>query len=188
MSDYTNAPATRLLATHCACCGRPLVDAVSVEYGMGPECRQDAFPEGVVDADRQAANKLVCEAAKAAQAGAVQAVLDLAEQIRALGFAVLADKVSRRFTEVAPEARKVDLTIEVFEGKNLLVKTPFRRKDADAFIAAWRAIPGRRYDRVRDANVIPAKEREALWNLLKRFFAGKWGKGPKGLFRVPNNG
>jgi len=28
-----------MLATHCAVCSRPLVDAASVEAGMGPDCR-----------------------------------------------------------------------------------------------------------------------------------------------------
>ena len=37
--DYTNAPATALVATHCALCGRALLDAASVESGMGPTCR-----------------------------------------------------------------------------------------------------------------------------------------------------
>lgn len=37
---YENAPATKLLATHCCCCARPLVDAKSVELGIGPECRK----------------------------------------------------------------------------------------------------------------------------------------------------
>lgn len=36
---YENAPATMMLATHCVCCGRALVDAVSVECGMGETCR-----------------------------------------------------------------------------------------------------------------------------------------------------
>ena len=35
---YETAPATLLVATHCACCARPLVDAVSVERGCGPDC------------------------------------------------------------------------------------------------------------------------------------------------------
>jgi hypothetical protein len=38
--SYESAPATKLLATHCACCSRPLVDAVSVETGIGPDCRK----------------------------------------------------------------------------------------------------------------------------------------------------
>ena len=39
MATYESAPSTILLATHCACCNRPLRDAVSVEAGMGPDCR-----------------------------------------------------------------------------------------------------------------------------------------------------
>lgn len=38
--SYEAAPATRMLATHCAACARPLVDAKSVETGMGPDCRK----------------------------------------------------------------------------------------------------------------------------------------------------
>jgi len=38
--SYESAPATKLLASHCACCGRPLVDSKSVEAGVGPECRK----------------------------------------------------------------------------------------------------------------------------------------------------
>lgn len=38
--SYENAPATKMLATHCACCARPLVDAESVELGIGPDCRK----------------------------------------------------------------------------------------------------------------------------------------------------
>jgi gamma-glutamylaminecyclotransferase len=40
MNGYENAPATRLLATSCACCGRALLDAISVEAGIGPDCRE----------------------------------------------------------------------------------------------------------------------------------------------------
>jgi exodeoxyribonuclease V alpha subunit len=38
--SYESAPSTRLLATHCAACGRALRDAPSVDAGLGPECRQ----------------------------------------------------------------------------------------------------------------------------------------------------
>jgi hypothetical protein len=36
---YENATATKFLATHCACCGKALVDADSVQAGVGPDCR-----------------------------------------------------------------------------------------------------------------------------------------------------
>ena len=44
-NDYTQAPATLMLATNCVCCGRALVDAVSVELGIGPEILLSAKQE-----------------------------------------------------------------------------------------------------------------------------------------------
>ena len=38
--SYLNAPGTKLIATRCACCARPLLDSQSVEIGMGPTCRK----------------------------------------------------------------------------------------------------------------------------------------------------
>lgn len=64
---YTNAPACEMLATHCVVCGRPLVDAESVECGVGPDCRANSGLEtGIADATRTAANRLTHEAAVAA--------------------------------------------------------------------------------------------------------------------------
>lgn len=37
--SYENAPATKFIAVNCCVCGRPLVDAISVEEGIGPICR-----------------------------------------------------------------------------------------------------------------------------------------------------
>lgn len=59
---YENAPSTRLLATHCACCNRPLRDAESVERGIGPDCAErhgygDASGPMNVEAVVEAANR-----------------------------------------------------------------------------------------------------------------------------------
>jgi hypothetical protein len=60
MTDYTQAAATRILATHCAFCARPLVDAASVEAGVGPICRKKyAVPNHLGEATRTKANKLI---------------------------------------------------------------------------------------------------------------------------------
>ncbi len=185
MNDYTQAPATRLLATNCVCCGRQLLDACSVELGIGPECRNGIFPEGVDECDRKLANEQVFQAALAAQTGKVQEVIDRANAIRKLGFPELADKVAQRFVNgVERVERNADITI-CEENGNLIVTTPYRRGKADEFIAAWRAIPGRWFDRKRGANVVPVAAKAALWTLLRTYFPGKWGKGPKGAFRVP---
>lgn len=177
--SYTNAPACKLLATHCVCCGRPLVDSVSVELGIGPECREGI--NGDLDEEkRKLANQLVFEAALAAQAGHISKVLELADRVeKECWMGDLADKMRRRFVNAERTAK---LAIALDNGM-LRVRTPFRRKGSAEFIAAWRAIPGRRF---KDGeNLVPVAQKPALWALLKQFFPGESGIGPQGVFRVP---
>jgi len=182
--SYLNSPATTLLATHCVSCGRPLVDSVSVESGMGPECRKGSPLEG--GESQTKANRLVFEAALAAQAGKAEKVVSLAEQINDLGFSVLADKVARRFKDgVSRSKNSADIVIEE-KGGSILVKTPFRRGERESFVKAWQNINGRRYDRRLKVNVVPVTQKAVVWALLVEFFPGKWGVGPKGSFRVPS--
>jgi hypothetical protein len=178
--SYTAAPACQLLATHCCCCGRPLVDAISVELGIGPECRKGF--DGNIDANTQdECNRLTRLAAVAAQNGNVEEVRRLAGEVEALGLSSLADKIRKRFVNAERKAKIIILD----NGDTLIVGTPFRRKDSSDFIEAWRNIPGRRYDRSRNANVVPVAQKGRLWELLRRFFPGEFGTGPKGLFRIP---
>ena len=178
--SYVDAPACQLLATHCCCCGRPLVDAISVELGIGPECRKGF--DGNIDATTQNdCNRLTRAAAVAAQSGNVERVREIAETIEFLGLTALANKIRKRFVNAE---KRATITI-VNNGDTLIVETPFRRKDSSDFIEAWRNIPGRRYDRSRNANVVPVSAKQQLWQLLKRFFPGEFGKGPQGLFRIP---
>lgn len=178
---YTDAPATRMLATHCCCCGLPLVDAISVELGIGPICRQEETG-GIAPDVQERCNALTYEAAIAAQAGLVDRVNAIADQIAALGLTNLADKITSRFDDVA---RKVKIRITPAGHDTLAVDTPYRRGDAEAFLAAWRAIPGRRF---RDGkNHVPVASKPQLWALLRKFFPGVYGEGPNGIFRVPKH-
>jgi len=179
-ANYLNAPATKMLASHCVICGRALVDATSVELGVGPECR-NWDNGGISDEVRVAANKLVFEASIAATSGQVSRVREIAVQIRDLGLGDLAEKVGRRFVNAE---RNADIEV-VVEGTTMKVMTPYRRGDAEAFTQAWRSIPGRRWNRVEACNEVPVTSKTEVWALLQRFFPGKYGKGPKGLFRVP---
>lgn len=179
MSSYLNAPATALLATNCCVCGRPLVDAISVSLGIGPDCRQ-YFDGGISSQQQEAANKLTYHAAVQSQAGRVEEVRKIAQEIADLGLPVLAEKVASKFVNAE---RNVKVRIEM-TGNEIRVVTPFRRGDKENFIAAWRAIPGRRF--AAGANVVPASQKEAVWALLKEFFPGDYASGPKGLFRIPS--
>jgi hypothetical protein len=169
---YENAPATRMLATHCAACARPLVDAKSVEIGMGPDCRKRlGFDREVSEEARAQANRIVYAIAAhlhdtAPGAGAAQA--ERARKLLELGFTALADKVLER---VAP------IRIEV-EGDRLAVRTPYSEQATLLF----RGIPNRRWDRERKVNVVPAAERRTLWQALERAYPGMVGIGPKGPF------
>lgn len=177
-NGYVNAPATKMLASNCVCCGRPLCDAISVQLGVGPECRKE--DDGGISGDvRDQANALVFKAAIMAQNGEVASVKAVAEEIRKLGLDKLADRVGKRFRN-ADRYTEIVLTIEDGDYR---VETPFRRGAKEEFIAAWRQIPGRRFKNA--ANYVPVAQKQALWKLLQKFFGGKFGKGPKGLFRIP---
>jgi hypothetical protein len=181
-NGYENAPATRMLATNCVICGRALVDAFSVERGIGPECYshiQDGSVNIAPDIQK-IANEHVYMAAIACQNGEVSKVLEYAEMIRELGLTTLADKVARRFRNAN---RNTEIVIMVEDGM-LRVDTPFRRGAKEAFINAWRKIPGRKFK--NGSNYVPVEQKKALFELLKEFFGGKFGKGPKGIFRIPN--
>jgi hypothetical protein len=178
MNGYENAPATKMLATNCVCCGRALVDAISVEMGIGPECRKEN-DGGITDETRTEANKIVHGAAVAAGLGRIAEVLAAADKVEALGLTVLAGKMRRRFKNAEDKAE-----IEIVEiNGSYRVITPYRRKDSKAFVAAWRMVPGRRWE--NGANVVPVASKKVLWTVLKQFFGGKYAKGPKGVFRIP---
>ena len=162
-----------------------MVDALSVQTGCGPECRKRHLEKDAgIDQDvRKIANEHVYRAAMASQKGEVEKVLEYAELIRKLGLDVLADKVGRRFRDAIVKAeRSSDIVVEERDGGYRVV-TPFRRGSKDAFVAAWRGIPGRRW---RDgANWVPAESKSQLWQVLREFFPGRYGRGPKGVFRIP---
>ncbi len=169
---YENAPATRMLATHCAACGRPLVDANSVEAGMGPDCREKyGCSDAVDEARRGMANALIHGIALArkegtAHIGAAQA----AERLRDMGLPRLADVVLKALVKVRIQ--------EV--GGRLALKTPF----SPEAVARLRSIPGRRWDAEGKVNTFPMNARQALWQALQDLFPGQVGLGPRGVFRI----
>ncbi len=173
---YEDAPATKMLATNCACCARPLLDALSVESGMGPICRSKHGFSGkhapqVSDEDRVKANKIVYAIALGLPTEHLAAAI---KDLRDLGFTLLASVL---------EDRNVAVTIEGNDVATLRVYTPFN----EAMVAGFRTIPGRRWSAEHKANIIPATQpaRAALWALLKKHFAGQMMKTEKGLIAIP---
>lgn len=194
--SYENAPATKLVATHCAACARPLVDAVSVETGMGPDCRKkhgytqpDLAVDVVAVVSALAASlpadvyvELTAKASISTEARACANVLvhriaveqtgplvaSYVAALSKLGFVKLADRIADRLG-------KVEVTEE---GSDFVVRTPFN----EAFVSLVRGLPGRRWDAAAKANRVPVRERSRLWGILKQTFpAGTPVRGPRGV-------
>lgn len=165
---YEDAPQTRLLATHCAICQRPLCDAKSVELGIGPECRKrSGFDLEVSEDARKRANQLVWEVAVDHVA---QTILNAVTELRLLGFAKLADVLTDR---------AADVKVAEVNG-HLEVEAPYSIEA----VTLMQHIPGRRWDSVRKINIFPSSHRVAVWQMLRRAYPGALGVGPKGVFEV----
>lgn len=160
-SGYENAPATQMLATHCAACGRPLVDAVSVESGMGPDCREK-YGKWPAEVDRATINKLVHDIALDQFCSPEQA-----KALHDLGATRIAARVAERFATVLVEK----------DGEEALaVWTPKFNEDV---VAAMKRVP-RQWDAKRKVYIVQGGFRDVLWRALRTL--GGWGYGPKGPF------
>ncbi len=164
MPGYENAPATKMLATHCCACGRPLVDAPSVESGMGPDCRKKyGVGTGVTPEARERINSLVYQIALAQGCTLAQA-----RELHGLGAERIVGKLADRFA----------LATVREDGGALVVETPYR----EDIVALMR---GFAWDAAAKARRVPVARARELHERFKRFPAG-WGMGRKGPFALGN--
>lgn len=196
--NFENSAACKMLATRCACCGSKLVDATSVEFGIGPHCRkahgyQDAYPldDEMVDSvkeilanhpvmsdklvaalsgesTRRAANLLVHFIAMNQKKSCVFAPM---KALEVMGYKVLADRIAKKVKPL-----KVDLVEGRYE-----IMTP-------GYVAGWvdrvKGIKGRKYNADRKSWSVPADSKRELWTALIDTFPGYMAVGPKGVFVV----
>jgi len=186
-TTYLDAPATALLDVRCACCGKALLDALSVEVGIGPVCRANYLDDVVAsDADRKAANLLIHEAAKVATTASRQ--VEIGAALVALGFAKVAARIETRWTkraekEAAAAQKGATVKIEALEDGFLAVSTPY----VPEFVADLKAEIGfadRRWNKVDKRWEIARDAARGLWTVLRAHFAGSTGFGPKGAFEI----
>jgi hypothetical protein len=177
---YLAAPALELVATACCLCGRALLDAASVERGVGPTCAKRAgvgdaahpaewervrallgalglSPRGYDDA-RAEANRITHRIGAAPSAPEVPQLLEV---IEALGYHRLAAAIAEHV---------VPVTITVANDNDTLVVTTSRLDDTlfEQYVLALRAVPGRHWDTERKANIVPVRSKRALWEALKK--------------------
>ncbi len=184
--SYEQAPQTKLVATHCCICGRDLVDAKSVESGIGPICEKKAglSTVSVSEEARKEANALIYQAA-ILQKGVE--FFKIAERLEALGFAKLAEILKER-------AR---LNVEVILTPCPEICPVYYRLEAPykaEAVTDLKAIPGRYYNEVKEVvegkevkhryNFVPVARKQALFDLIKRHYSGKTAQGPKGFFVI----
>jgi hypothetical protein len=181
MNTYENAPATKMLATHCCCCHRPLVDAKSVEMGIGPDCRAKyGFDLNVSEEARSAANKIVHQIAAMVSAGLLGVdLMRAADALTCLGFSTLAHII---------QARAASITIELREDR-LWVRAPYN-PDFNQLSYVY----GRKGTKVVEEgkkrpvfywtfpNTLEAKK--VLFEALQKAYSGQLALGPKGGFEV----
>jgi hypothetical protein len=166
--SYEDAPATKMLATHCVICARPLRDALSAELGIGPVCREkhgwDAEIGSLTEEGRIEANGIIHRIAADPANEALRA--SGCKDLRALGFSKLAERIEYRGKD-AP-AREVVEVRPSTHGTGYYVRSPYR----PVAVEAWRAIPGRKFQGETLEDFVPNDQRAALWSLLRRFYNG----------------
>lgn len=181
-----SSAAYRMLATRCAVCARNLRDPVSVELGIGPDCRKAyAFTgEGLSAEGYERARAIVFQLALEASAKAINPanVLIASDELREIGLSKLADVLINRNAKISIKAHGADA---------LLVKFPYA-------MAASFEIGRLGGTVVRDDSrpspkdgrgafvgyAVPAANRNAVWSVLRRHFVGLLGVGPRGPFVV----
>ena len=167
MPGYENAPATRLLATRCAVCSRPLVDAKSVDLGIGPDCRRRyGFDQHCSEEARKEANVIVYHIA-AKQDG--MELAPMLARLNELGFNSLADRIADRIASVK---------ITVSADGRIEVVAPYNPDALNLF----RAVSGRRWEKARKVTSFPMDSKRAVFVALQTAYAGQVASGPKGLF------
>jgi len=167
---YENSPACILLATGCVCCGRPLVDAKSVECAVGPYCRKrHGFNIAVSEAARVEANGLVYRLAAllSRRVEVTAEVLAGLQRLVELGFVVLAGKIADRLGS---------LEVKAADGNRLVVQAPY----SETAVAVLRTVPGRRWEGKAVGNSFPVGSRVALWRALGQAYPGLLVVGPTG--------
>lgn len=175
--SYENAPATTMLASHCACCARPLVDAQSVEIGIGPVCREKYMVVDTVTREaRMEGNKLIHTIARL-QRG--REVILAISRLKELGFIRVVERIEKRLNK---QARPIELS---YQGGRIYLKTHHIGEDMfDAYLKALRSIYGRKWEVEERVNSFPMDQKRSVWEMVRKFFSGYKAIGPKGEFVI----
>jgi len=180
------------VCTHCAHCGQPLTDSVSIERGIGPICSKKGYMEDPTNPDEMQAmidlaefpalveyltahykpqgvrglmNGLVKICSLNRRSPVHQACCDA---IESLGFKSLASLLRESISIIE---------VKEFDKDNYLVWVK-KSEWSWAWTNALRAIPGCFFSRQAKGTVVPKKDKRALWDLMLKFYEGFCAKVP----------
>lgn len=198
---YTDSAAFKFNPTHCSACNRPLVDATSVQFGIGPICRKKYHYEDAYPIDSGTSSSLVALLQNLSDTDVVDGVIKaVLEDDSRTAVNILNRAVAVWAREDEPEVhvaiaamkmmgydvladkvatRLADIEISIEEGR-ILLNTPF---DPD-FLARIKAVEGRRWDKERKVWTVPVSQKAAAWEALQAAYEGCVAHGPKGMFRI----
>ena len=169
--SYENAPATQMIASHCCVCNRPLVDSVSVELGIGPDCRKKhGYNVEATEENRKAANVLVHKVAAAWNTSTKMDLMAALKELQGLGFAQLAATIARRLAAVTITENEGVYTVDA--------------SYSEAATEAFRRVPGRRWNAEKKVNEFPSTSKGHLLAALRSVYSGQVAVGPKGVFTI----
>lgn len=184
--SYEDAPATKMLATHCAICRRPLCDAKSVEIGIGPVCRKRyGYDRDDIDEETRAkANKVIYGVAINGH-GDPKLVVDACKKLFDLGLSGVMAAILKTAAKV--KLSVTDDTHPHGPGRYAL-KTEWIKGDGReghaARVKLLRKTPGMRWDGEHKVWTFPASSRKRLFAALVEAYPGVAAIGPKGPFVV----
>lgn len=168
--SYTNAPATKMLATRCACCGKQLLDSDSVESGVGPECKKKhALPDTLDAATQKKANKLVYVIAMDQFGPDVDKAI---RELEKLG----CDKIVARIKNRVYGKKRVTVSLYGEDNDRFAVESPW----SEDFVYRVRKIYGRKWDGAAKVNHFPCSKWADVWELIADCYNGKLMVSPKG--------
>lgn len=178
---YEDAPATKMLATRCAVCRKELVDAKSVETGMGPDCRRKhGYEADVSEEARTEGNKLIYEIALHRDDDP-ELVIAHVNRLMELGYATLVKTLVARLAKVKISTTPDD---HLHGPGRYAVKTPWI-PDYESANYDMRRVRGTRWDGQNKVRTFPQGEKARVFGVLREWYGGMIGIGPKGLFVIP---
>lgn len=177
--SYEHAPATELLATRCLCCGRQLLDAASVEAGVGPVCRKRYGYTAISNDVRVRANALIHEAARDRCSNERRE--EIARELEDLGADLIGGKIRDRF--MAPVVRIHPQVVTFGQGEweqeidALVLKTKAYDLDFNETFKAsvdWRDRSIAKTPNGKFAGwAFKPSARRAVWTIIRTYYPGE---------------